>query len=209
MAPPTRYDTAGARRGTGHRQVVQRREGFRASSSRTADLISSSTTPRFWQPATAAWRRANGSSTRSPRAPSHRRKRHLSLMTSLRRAPKALLPAHPDIGRRPHDRVVHQCNQPDTPWESVPPECQGLMNLKAMACRPHTTPGAGAQAERQAGAVGHTCRRSVMVVVAAGVIAGASARWGTALPAEGVIVAVLLSPVMCAGLTYAASGHVP
>lgn len=48
-----------------------------------------------------------------------------------------------------------------------------------------------------------------MVAVAAGAIAGPSARWGTALSAAGVIAAVLLSPVMCAGLMHAAFGYVP
>lgn len=48
-----------------------------------------------------------------------------------------------------------------------------------------------------------------MVAVAAGVIAGASVWWRTTLPAAGVIVAILLTPVMCARLMHAASGQVP
>jgi hypothetical protein len=47
-----------------------------------------------------------------------------------------------------------------------------------------------------------------MVAVTAGAIAGASARWGL-LPAAGVIVEILLSPVLCARLLHVASGHVP
>lgn len=46
------------------------------------------------------------------------------------------------------------------------------------------------------------------MAVAAGVSTGASARWGTLLPAAGVVVAVPLSPVTCAGATRAASGQV-
>lgn len=48
-----------------------------------------------------------------------------------------------------------------------------------------------------------------MVAVAAGAIAGPSARWGTALSAAGVIAVVLLPPVMRAAPVHAAFGHVP
>lgn len=48
-----------------------------------------------------------------------------------------------------------------------------------------------------------------MVVVATGAIAGPSARRGTALSAAGVIAAVPLPPVVCAGLTHAAFGDAP
>lgn len=48
-----------------------------------------------------------------------------------------------------------------------------------------------------------------MVAVATRAIAGASARWGTAPPAAGVIAAVPLSLLMCAGPMHAACRYVP
>lgn len=48
-----------------------------------------------------------------------------------------------------------------------------------------------------------------MVAVAAGAIAGPSARWGPEPSAAGVIAAVLLSPVRCARLMHAAFGYAP
>ena len=48
-----------------------------------------------------------------------------------------------------------------------------------------------------------------MVAVAAGAITGLSARWGTAPSAADVIAAVLLSPVMRAGLMNEACRLLP
>ncbi|MFE9173513.1 hypothetical protein ACFYNZ_29310 [Streptomyces kebangsaanensis] len=48
-----------------------------------------------------------------------------------------------------------------------------------------------------------------MEAVAAGAIAGLSARWGTAPSAADVIAAVLLPPVMCAGLMNEACRLLP
>lgn len=48
-----------------------------------------------------------------------------------------------------------------------------------------------------------------MVAVAAGAIAGPSARWGTEPSAAGAIAAVLLSPVSCARLMQATFGYAP
>ncbi len=48
-----------------------------------------------------------------------------------------------------------------------------------------------------------------MVTLAAGAIAGPSARWETAPSAAGVIATVLLSPVMCAWPMHTACRYVP
>lgn len=48
-----------------------------------------------------------------------------------------------------------------------------------------------------------------MIAVAAQAIGGPSARRGAALSAAGVIAAVPLPPVVCAGLTHAAFGEAP
>ncbi len=48
-----------------------------------------------------------------------------------------------------------------------------------------------------------------MVAVAAGASAGSSVWQRAALSATGAIAAVLLPPVMCAGLAHAALGYAP